>query len=381
MNHPAASPPPAVAHSGVTVLYVDDEVLARRYFEHALRNEHTVLAAASVDEAIAVLANPEHRIGVLVTDYRMPRRMGGELLRHVEQHYPHIVRILVTAHADKQVLLESVNCGELFRVMEKPIDLDELREAVRGAGVRARERSARRQSLHAIEETLAFLAHELTTPLAAISNFARGIGRRMDAPDADRLQAEIGSAASLMHDNARYCLAVLDSFAGSVRLANAAAPAVAACSRASAAQLIAALLDAYPLTAAQRAMIVVEVQHDFAVTALPNCVALVLSSILSNALRALAGHADAALHFGVRVGAVPQIVLRDNGPGIEAPVLARLLVDPVTMHRDSGGNGWGLIFCQRIMQSFGGSIAIESEPGRSTTIALNFPEPKKRSET
>ena len=42
-----------------------------------------------------------------------------------------------------------------------------------------------------------------------------------------------------------------------------------------------------------------------------------------------------------------------------------------------GGNGWGLIFCNRVMQSFGGSITVTSEPGQSTVIALNFPVLKK----
>lgn len=36
-------------------------------------------------------------------------------------------------------------------------------------------------------------------------------------------------------------------------------------------------------------------------------------------------------------------------------------------------DGWGMIFCKRIMQSFGGSIQVSSVPGASTTIELNFP--------
>lgn len=363
----------------VTVLYVDDEPMSCKYFQHAVQADYDVLIAASVDDALAILALPGCPVGVLVTDYRMPHRRGSELLREVELHYPHIVRILVTAHADKDVLLDTINIGDMFRVLEKPLQLDVIRQTMADASARARARTARRQSMTAIEETLSFLAHELNTPLATISNFARGISRRVGAIEPAGLQGDIAGAVDLMHDNARYCLSVLSSFAGSVRHANASPTRGWANPHHTAGQLIASLLDAYPLTPWQRSRIVVDVQHDFAVTAMPNCVALVLSSILANALRALAGRPDAAVRFFVQLDEAPCIRIIDNGPGIEPAVLERLLVDPVTMHADSGGHGWGMIFCQRIMQSFGGSIDVQSVLGQSTTVALSFPIEKRAS--
>jgi two-component system response regulator PhcR len=48
----------------------------------------------------------------------------------------------------------------------------------------------------------------------------------------------------------------------------------------------------------------------------------------------------------------------------------------VTTHADAGGSGWGMLFCKRVMQSFGGGIRIQSEPGKSTCITLDFPNIK-----
>ena len=124
-------------------------------------------------------------------------------------------------------------------------------------------------------------------------------------------------------------------------------------------------------------MIETDVRQDFPITALPNCVALVLSSVLSNALRALSKQPAPALCFTVLVDGNPQIRITDNGPGIPPEILHRLLVDPVTMHADAGGSGWGMIFCNRIMQSFGGNIQIQSEPAQYTTVTLNFPAIKE----
>lgn len=361
-----------------TVLYVDDEELARKYFARAVENDFTVLTAPSVDEALAILARPDSDIDVLVTDYRMPGRVGGELLRQVERDYPHLVRILVTAYADKEVLLETINGGDIFRILEKPLDANMVRDALRLASESARERALRRQSLLAIEETVAFLAHELNTPLATIANFARNIQRRMGSQAEDNglpLKADIGNAAAHMNDNARYCLSVLASFVESVKRASVVPAArLGSCS---AQQMVTALLGVYPLAPGQREMIELQVQADFTVRASPNCVALVLSSLLSNALRALQEHPGPRIRITVGVAERPYIIVEDNGPGIAPALLNRLLLDPVSMHGKEGGSGWGLIFCNRVMQSFGGHLRVQSEQGCSTTVTMNFPELEK----
>jgi two-component system response regulator PhcR len=52
-------------------------------------------------------------------------------------------------------------------------------------------------------------------------------------------------------------------------------------------------------------------------------------------------------------------------------VMQRLLVDPV--FTNAGVSGFGMIFCNRVMQSFGGSIRIASASGAGMTMTLEFP--------
>jgi two-component system response regulator PhcR len=359
-----------------TILYVDDEELARKYFMRSFGADYHVMTADGADAAIGVLRNADLRIDVVVTDYQMPGRDGGELLRQIEQEFPHIVRILLTAYANKNLLLKTVNSGEIFRILEKPLDVAAIRNALRRAVELARMRNDRKQRFMAIDETLAFLAHELNTPLATIANFARGVQRRTAGGDASpQQQREIEKVAAVMHDNARYCQAVLSTFVDSVRHAGSSALDSL---ETTAANLIESLLDTYPLNAAQRAAIDVHVERDFEIVALPNCVSLVLSSVLTNALRALKEVALPQLRFAVLVDGHPQIHVIDNGPGIPPQVMQHLLQDPVTTHAEAGGSGWGMIFCKRIMQSFGGGIRIDTGSGWSTRIILDFPEIKGR---
>jgi len=362
--------------SAIPILYVDDEEMAQKYFQRSVESEFDVLTASGADEAIEMLRDKSLRIGILVTDYRMPGRDGGDLLCQIEREFPHVIRILVTAYADREVLLHTVNSGEVFRILEKPLNVAEVRNTLRQAYTLAWERTTRQQRLIAMNETLNFLAHELNTPLASIANFSQGMQRRIrDENWPCHPMMEIGKAALAINDNAQYCLSLLLSFVNSIQNIN---PHINCHGEMTAHQMVLSLLDSYPLTPEQHAAIEVDIHKDFKVTALPNCVALVLSSILSNALRALKGHLSPKVIFSILVDDSPQICISNNGPCIPPDVLARLMETPFTTHADSGGKGWGMVFCRRVMHSFGGDILISSEPESRTIFTLKFPSAKAR---
>ena len=56
--------------------------------------------------------------------------------------------------------------------------------------------------------------------------------------------------------------------------------------------------------------------------------------------------------------------------------MQRLLVDPV--FTNAGVSGFGMIFCNRVMQSFGGSIRIASASSAGPTVTLAFQNFKDR---
>lgn len=362
--------------SAIPILYVDDEEMAQKYFLRSVESEFDVLIASGADEAVEMLRDKSLRIGILVTDYRMPGRDGGDLLCQIEREFPHVIRILVTAYADREMLLHTVNSGEVFRILEKPLNVTEVKNTLRAAYALSWERTTRQQRLIAMNETLNFLAHELNTPLASIANFSQGMQRRIsDDHLSSQPMGEISKAAMAINDNAQYCLSLLLSFVNSIHNVN---PSINCHSEMTAHQMVLSLLDSYPLTPEQHAAIEVDIHKDFKVTALPNCVALVLSSILSNALRALKGHASPQVVFNILVDDSPQIRIGNNGPCIPPDILSRLMEMPFTTHADSGGKGWGMVFCRRVMHSFGGDILISSTPESGTIFTLKFPPAKGR---
>lgn len=110
-----------------SILFVDDEEKALKYFSRAFSEDMTVLTASSVEEAIVVLERDADNIGVLITDQRMPDKNGVALLRHVREYYPTITRILTTAYSELDDAIAAVNSGEIFRYITKPWDLRILR--------------------------------------------------------------------------------------------------------------------------------------------------------------------------------------------------------------------------------------------------------------
>lgn len=102
-----------------TVLFVDDEEKLLRSMKRVLTDEpYNSLFAKSGKEALEILRQEE--IHVIVTDLRMPEMDGLELLRIVREEYPHIIRLVLSGYAEVDVLLNTINYGEILRFIIKP---------------------------------------------------------------------------------------------------------------------------------------------------------------------------------------------------------------------------------------------------------------------
>ena len=115
------------------ILYVDDELMALKYFEKTFGSEFTVLTAESAEEGIKLIETRGDEIGVLLSDQRMPGQKGVQLLEHALKIRPRIVRMLITAYADYGVTVDAVNLGAVFRYISKPIQVEDMRNTLRRA--------------------------------------------------------------------------------------------------------------------------------------------------------------------------------------------------------------------------------------------------------
>jgi two-component system response regulator PhcR len=370
------------------ILFVDDEPASRKWFARVFSDEFTVVTAASVTDALVVLGERGHEFAVLVTDYRMPEGDGMKLLRAVQRDFRHLVRLLATAYAEKDVAIAAVNQGKVLRILEKPLDEALTREALREAAAlhhaQALERAVNEGRVAALRDTLGFLAHELNTPLATVRGCVSTVASRLQAPAPGAMPGtvqftefhpgELMAALERAERRALYCQSLVSTFVQSARDAY---PGSAPQS-VSAQGLVAALLDEFPFEENERSSVRSEVAQDFSLPGRRDLLYLVLCTLTKNALQALRGTQQPRLSIAVELKAAatgsarPCIRFTDNGPGIPAEVLAKLTREPVTTRAQSGGNGMGLMFCQRVMQSIGGSVEIRSSPGEGSVFSLYF---------
>jgi len=115
-----------------TVLFVDDEINILKALQRLLRNEDmNVLCASRGQEALAMLE--EAPAQVVVTDQRMPEMCGVDLLSAVRERCPDVVRMMLTGYTEMTVAVEAINRGEIYRLITKPWNDDELRATLRQA--------------------------------------------------------------------------------------------------------------------------------------------------------------------------------------------------------------------------------------------------------
>jgi two-component system response regulator PhcR len=384
-----AMPLPPVSQDACAILFVDDEPQTCKWFARLFSDEFSILTAGGVDEALQTLRERGSAITVLVTDYRMPGRDGLALLCAAQREHRHVVRLLATAYAEKDVAIAAINQGRVQRILEKPFDDTQVREALREALETYREREREHSLVEgraaAMRETLGFLAHELNTPLATVLGYMEALKdrHRIPGPDAPPGVAQIaenrpGDTLTMIEAAERralYALSLVATFVQSARDAYpGAAPAPLRASR-----LVKALLDEYPFEDDERAWVSADLRADFELPGQRDLLYLVLCSLTKNALLALRGGPQPSLHITLErsVSAqdgTPQTAIRftDNGPGIAPEILARLTREPVTTRAAQGGSGMGLLFCRRVVQSMGGLIEVRSELGRGTNVTLLF---------
>jgi two-component system, probable response regulator PhcQ len=136
-----------------TILYVDDEPMALKYFDRLISPYFKVLTASSVAQGIAVLSEKSAEISVLISDQRMPGSNGNELLSYSRVHFPHIVRLLTTAYSDLTATILAINSGEIYRYITKPWDPETLKTEVRLSVELAQLRAERDQLLEIKKQT------------------------------------------------------------------------------------------------------------------------------------------------------------------------------------------------------------------------------------
>lgn len=109
-----------------TILFVDDETKALKYFKKGFEKDYAILMAINAEEGWTLVQENSDHLALVISDQRMPGKQGVEFLSQVRKAYPGIIRILTTAYSDLKSAIDAVNQGAIYRYVTKPWDFQEL---------------------------------------------------------------------------------------------------------------------------------------------------------------------------------------------------------------------------------------------------------------
>ena len=103
----------------------------------------------------------------------------------------------------------------------------------------------------------------------------------------------------------------------------------------------------------------------------PQCMQ-VLNNLIGNAVEAMKGQGLLQLRV-LTSSAALQILVRDNGPGIDPESIEKIFEPFFTTKRAEGGTGLGLASVSSLVRRAGGSFDVESALGEGATFLLSLP--------
>ncbi|MBI2384465.1 MAG: response regulator [Elusimicrobia bacterium] len=354
------------------ILVIDDEKGLRDMLVYGLSGRgYAVTTAANGKEAVAKAK--QDAFDLALCDLMMPEMGGIETLKALKETLPHIEVVMVTGYATLENAVESMKLGA-YDYVAKPYELDQLCDLLEKALERGRLRAkvGKLEHLNRLKsEFLANMSHELRTPLNAIVGYSSLI--------LDEIYGEVppaqAQALNRVLINSKNLLALINNILDFSKLNAGMMPThieeFDLCG------LVAEVADTMQCLADEKGL-ALKVESDglLLIRSDKTKIKQVLINLTGNAVKfTSAGGVTLRARRRPDGGGV-LLSVRDTGPGIEAKDVAAIFEDFKQLDgaatRKFGGTGLGLSITKKLVELLGGTITVESEPGRGADFIVSM---------
>ncbi len=152
------------------ILFVDDEPMVLEGLQRMLRSMRGEWEMEFLDSgAKALLRMWQCPFDAIVSDMHMPNMNGADLLNEVMMHFPQTVRLVLSGHADQDLILKCV--GATHQYLSKPCDAEMLKSIIqRASSVESSLHNERIQKLVARMDRLPTIPTLYTQILESVRN-------------------------------------------------------------------------------------------------------------------------------------------------------------------------------------------------------------------
>jgi signal transduction histidine kinase len=375
------------------ILIVDDEKAIRTLLTKAFTKHggFQIDVSENGEEALKKLEGDQ--FDLVLTDLKMPKIDGLELIRRVATSHPDTLTVLMTGHGSIDSAIEAMKQGA-SDYLTKPLNLDEmfirlrkvLEERNRFVSLKdyASELEMANQELKRLDqlksEFVSVASHELRTPLAAIKNSVNLIlkGRTgaineaqikflsMAERNIDRLTNILNDLLSLSRIESGRIEMRFEEF--DMRdLLEMTVASLKPHAQVKSIRLETEIADVLPLVYADREK-----------------TEQIMTNLIGNALKftpeegrvLVTAHPSPADPEG-KGGRMVSVSVKDTGPGISAEHLEAIFEKfyqvEGSLQRSVGGTGLGLAITKGLVEALNGKIRVESEVGSGSTFTFTLP--------
>ena len=120
-----------------SVLLIDDDPSTRAVLLDAIGDGVVLHYAANLAEAINILA--ERRVSVIVSEARVGSIDATRLISIMKEKHPEIISLMLSGHADADMVTDLINEGQIYRFIPKPVRIGYLKLVINSALVKHRQ--------------------------------------------------------------------------------------------------------------------------------------------------------------------------------------------------------------------------------------------------
>lgn len=358
----------------LTILVIDDDPAMRLSCRKILAKSgfsvETFEDGAQGLEGVARL-----KPALVIVDLKMPGISGMEVVSRVHDIDASTVIIVITGYATIDTAVEAMKSGA-YDFLPKPFSPDELRLIVN----RGLERRRLLLEAHRFElerellkrRFVAFVSHQLQTPLVAIHQYLDVLKHLGDSPD----------AAAKRQEWYGRCLTRIEEMQGLIRNWLTLSKIEGQCLsgqriRVDLNAILASLLETCEqMASAEQVSLESSLPGRECVTrGDPDCLRVLFDNLIVNAIKYNRPGGKVTVSAGIKDGEIA-VSVADTGVGIpeqHRQFLFREFYRISDGAKRSTGAGLGLSISKRIVAEMGGCIQVESEAGVGSTFTVRLP--------